>query len=46
MSTHSVNIIEIAEVRRHQNAERLEIVPVGGWQAVVKKGQCHQPRGT
>lgn len=39
MSTHSVNIIEIAEVRAHENAERLEIVPVGGWQAVVKKGQ-------
>lgn len=39
MSTHSVNIIEITEVRPHQNAERLEIVPVGGWQAVVKKGQ-------
>lgn len=39
MSTHAVNIIEIAEVRPHDNAERLEIVPVGGWQAVVKKGQ-------
>lgn len=39
MSTHSVNIIEISEVRPHDNAERLEIVPVGGWQAVVKKGQ-------
>lgn len=39
LSTHSVNIIEITEVRPHDNAERLEIVPVGGWQAVVKKGQ-------
>lgn len=39
MSTHSVEIIEIGEVRAHDNAERLEIVPVGGWQAVVKKGQ-------
>lgn len=39
MSTHSVNIIEISEVRPHGNAERLEIVPIGGWQAVVKKGQ-------
>ena len=28
MSTHSVTIIEIGEVRPHQNAERLEIVPV------------------
>lgn len=38
MSTHAVNVIEISEVRAHENAERLEIVPVGGWQAVVKKG--------
>lgn len=39
MSTHAVKIIEIETVRPHDNAERLEIVPVGGWQAVVKKGQ-------
>ena len=39
MSAHAVNIIEIAEVRRHDNADRLEIVPIGGWQAVVKSGQ-------
>jgi RNA ligase (TIGR02306 family) len=39
MSTHSVNVIEIERVLPHTNAERLEIVPVGGWQAVVKKGQ-------
>lgn len=38
MSAHAVNVIEITEVRAHENAERLEIVPVGGWQAVVKKG--------
>jgi len=42
MSTHEVRIIEISEVRPHDNAERLEIVPVGGWQAVVKKGQFSQ----
>lgn len=39
MSTHSVNIIEIETVLPHPNAERLEIIPVNGWQAVVKKGQ-------
>lgn len=39
MSTHSVHIIEIGDVRSHENAERLELIPVGGWQAVVKKGQ-------
>lgn len=39
MSEHSVNIISIETVLPHDNAERLEIIPVGGWQAVVKKGQ-------
>lgn len=39
MSTHSVNIVEIGEVLPHANAERLEIVPIDGWQAVVKRGQ-------
>lgn len=38
MSTHTVNIIEIEQVLPHENAERLELVPVAGWQAVVKKG--------
>lgn len=39
MSQHSVNIIEIDRVLPHGNAERLEIVPIGGWQAVVRKGE-------
>lgn len=39
MSEHSVNIIEISEVRPHDNAERLEVVPIDGWQAVVRKGE-------
>jgi RNA ligase (TIGR02306 family) len=39
MSTHSVRIIEISEVRSHPNADRLEIVPIRGWQCVVGKGQ-------
>lgn len=39
MSTHAVKVIEIREVRPHDNAERLEIIPIGGWQAVAKKGQ-------
>jgi RNA ligase (TIGR02306 family) len=39
MSTHAVNVISITEVRPHPNADRLEIVPIGGWQAVVKKDQ-------
>lgn len=39
MSTHAVKIIELAAVTPHANAERLEIVPIGGWQAVTRKGQ-------
>lgn len=39
MSTHAVNVVEISSVLPHGNAERLEIIPVNGWQAVVKKGQ-------
>ena len=39
MSTHSVNIVEIGEIQPHANAERLEVVSINGWQAVIKKGQ-------
>jgi RNA ligase (TIGR02306 family) len=38
MSTHSVNIVEITEVRTHPNADALEIIPVGGFQCVSAKG--------
>jgi len=34
-----VNIIEIASIFPHGNASSLEIIPVGGWQAVTRKGQ-------
>lgn len=37
MSEHKVQIIKIENVLPHENAERLEIIPIGGWQAVVKK---------
>lgn len=39
MSTHAVRIVEITEIQPHANAERLEIIPIGGWQAVARKGQ-------
>mgnify|MGYP003385186554 CR=1 FL=1 len=39
MSTHSVPIIRINTINNHPNADSLELIPVGGWQAVVKKGQ-------
>ena len=42
MSTHSVNIIEIGEVKPHENADRLCVVPVGGWSCVVAKDSFKQ----
>lgn len=38
MSTHSVEIIEIKEVNNHPNADKLDIIPIGGWQVVSQKG--------
>lgn len=38
MSTHSVNVVEINEIREHPNAHSLDIIPVGNFQAVVRKG--------
>lgn len=43
MSTHSVNVIEIQEVQNHPNADKLEVIPVGGWQVIVGKGQFQHP---
>lgn len=39
MSTHSVNVVEIAEIQPHPNADRLAIVHVNGWNCVVAKDQ-------
>jgi RNA ligase (TIGR02306 family) len=38
MSTHYVNVIEVSEIREHPNAHSLDIIPVGNFQAVVRKG--------
>lgn len=38
MSTHQVTIFEVESVLPHSNADALEIVPVNGWQAIVRKG--------
>ena len=38
LSSHSVNIVEIQSINPHPKADRLEIIPIGGWQAVVRKG--------
>lgn len=38
MSTHAINIIEIKELLAHENADKLEIVKINGWQSCVRKG--------
>lgn len=39
MSTHSISVVEIAEVLPHPNADALELTHIGGWQCVIAKGQ-------
>ena len=39
MSTHAVNIVEIDNISKHANADRLAVVNVGGWQCVVGADQ-------
>jgi hypothetical protein len=36
---HQVNVIKIEQILPHSNADKLEIVPIEGYQAVVGKGQ-------
>src|SRR5260370_17316920 len=36
---HQVNVIRISEIRPHGNADKIEIIPIEGYQAVVGKGQ-------
>lgn len=37
MSTHAVSVVEITEVRAHPNAYSLDIIPLGNYQALVRK---------
>lgn len=37
-SNHRANIVRINEIISHKNADNLEIVVIGGYQAVVRKG--------
>lgn len=39
MSTIKVEVVEIADVRVHPNADALELATIKGWQMVVRKGQ-------
>lgn len=38
MSTHQIKVIRVNEIIEHPNADALEIVPIGGWRCVVRKG--------
>jgi hypothetical protein len=38
-TTHRVDVVRIKEVRPHPNADRLEIIPIEGYQAIVAKSQ-------
>jgi hypothetical protein len=38
-STHRTNVVRIASILPHPNADRLEIIPIEGFQVVVGKGQ-------
>lgn len=38
MSTHRIPVIEITDILPHPNADRLEIIPIHGWQCIVEKG--------
>lgn len=39
MSTHVVEVISVADILPHPNADKLELIPVNGWQVVVRKGE-------
>ena len=38
MSTHEVKVIRVQEINPHPNADRLEIIPIWGYSACVRKG--------
>lgn len=39
MSTHAVNVVQVQSVLPHPAADRLEMVPVGGYTCLVQAGQ-------
>jgi len=38
-ANHQANVIRIEEILPHTNADNLEIIPIGGFQVVTRKGQ-------
>lgn len=39
MSTHKIEVLKVEEIRKHENADALEIVPIWGYQCITRKGQ-------
>lgn len=44
MSTHKVEVVNIDEVERHPNADRLDLVRVKGWSCVAGRSEPTQPK--
>ena len=40
-ANHQANIVRVAEIKPHTNADTLQIIPIGEYQVVSKKGQFH-----
>jgi len=40
-ANHQANIVRVTEIKPHTNADTLEIIPIGEYQVVSKKGQFH-----
>src|ERR1700722_9493093 len=40
-ANHQANIFRITEIKEHTNADSLEIIPIGEYQVVSRKGQFH-----
>ena len=38
-ANHQANIVRVTEIKEHTNADTLEIIPIGEYQVVSKKGQ-------
>jgi RNA ligase (TIGR02306 family) len=38
MSEHEAKVIKVSEIRKHENADSLEIAQIGGWTCCVRIG--------
>lgn len=39
MSTHAVQVVKIDSISNHPNADKLDLIQIGGWQVVSAKGE-------